>query len=136
MKTSTIPSLRVDPELRAAAESVLEGGETLSSFVEHSLRVKIERRYTKAARDDLRRLYGHLLQHDGQTARRTRSKIAEGVELLKEFPFTCRKASSDALPARTAHFVWQRRYVFLFEIEDATTVTILAVRHQRADDYL
>jgi hypothetical protein len=44
MKTSTIPSLRIAPELRAAAESVLEGGETLSSFVEHSLRVQIERR--------------------------------------------------------------------------------------------
>jgi predicted transcriptional regulator len=44
MKTSTIPSLRVAPELREAAESVLEQGESLSSFVEHSLRVQIERR--------------------------------------------------------------------------------------------
>jgi mRNA-degrading endonuclease RelE of RelBE toxin-antitoxin system len=26
-------------------------------------------------------------------------------------------------------------YVILFEIEDSTTVTILAVRHQREDDY-
>jgi predicted transcriptional regulator len=44
MKTATIPSLRVDPELRHAAESVLQNGESLSSFVEQSLRVNIERR--------------------------------------------------------------------------------------------
>lgn len=44
MKTATIPSLRVDPELRHAAESVLQVGETLSGFVEQSLRANIERR--------------------------------------------------------------------------------------------
>jgi predicted transcriptional regulator len=44
MKTSTIPSLRVAPELRAAAEGVLEEGESLSSFVEQSLRAQIRRR--------------------------------------------------------------------------------------------
>ena len=32
-KSSTLPPLRVSPELRAEAESVLEPGETLSSFV-------------------------------------------------------------------------------------------------------
>ncbi len=47
MKTSTIPPLRVTPELRAAAESVLEEGETLSAFVEHSLRTQIERRQSQ-----------------------------------------------------------------------------------------
>lgn len=44
MKTASIPSLRVDPELRHAAESVLRDGETLSSFVEQSLRANIEHR--------------------------------------------------------------------------------------------
>ncbi|MBS4099162.1 MAG: prevent-host-death protein [Sulfuricella sp.] len=44
MKSATIPSLRVAPELRQAAESVLRNGETLSSFVEQSLRAQIERR--------------------------------------------------------------------------------------------
>lgn len=44
MKTSTIPSIRVAPELRADAERVLEHGETLSAFVELSLRAQIERR--------------------------------------------------------------------------------------------
>lgn len=44
MKTATIPSLRVEPELRAAAEDVLEEGESLSSFVEQSIRDGVQRR--------------------------------------------------------------------------------------------
>jgi hypothetical protein len=41
MKTATIPSLRVDPELRRSAESVLHDGESLSGFVEHAIRQTI-----------------------------------------------------------------------------------------------
>ena len=44
MKTASIPSLRVAPELRRAAESVLQEGESLSSFVEQSIRTCIDRR--------------------------------------------------------------------------------------------
>ena len=44
MKSSTIPSLRVEPELRQAAENVLREGETLSSFMEESLRTGIQHR--------------------------------------------------------------------------------------------
>jgi predicted transcriptional regulator len=44
MKTSTFPSLRVDPELRDAAEGVLEEGESLSSFLEQSIRESVARR--------------------------------------------------------------------------------------------
>ncbi len=44
MKTATIPSLRVTPELRQAAESLLAEGETLSAFVEQSIRSQVEQR--------------------------------------------------------------------------------------------
>lgn len=44
MKTATIPSLKVDPELRLAAEESLQEGETLSGFVEQSIREAVERR--------------------------------------------------------------------------------------------
>lgn len=62
MKTATIPSLRVDPALRLAAESVLQEGESLSSLVEQSLREKIRHRQAQqafierglAARDEAR----------------------------------------------------------------------------------
>lgn len=44
MKTSTIPALRVEPQLREAVESVLSDGETLSSFVEEALKANVARR--------------------------------------------------------------------------------------------
>jgi predicted transcriptional regulator len=49
MKTATIPSLRVSPELRATAEAMLQEGETLSSFVEQSIRESIDRRKLRQA---------------------------------------------------------------------------------------
>lgn len=48
MKTATLPSLRVDPELRQAAESVLHKGESLSSFMEQTLRDEVNRRRVQA----------------------------------------------------------------------------------------
>lgn len=48
MKSATFPSLRVDPELREAAERVLQDGESLSSFIETSVRESIERRRARA----------------------------------------------------------------------------------------
>lgn len=44
MKTATLPSLRVAPELREAAENVLHEGETLSAFLESALRAQIDQR--------------------------------------------------------------------------------------------
>lgn len=44
MKTATIPALRVDPALRRAIRRLLLRGETMSSFVEQSIRDSVERR--------------------------------------------------------------------------------------------
>lgn len=44
MKTATLPSVRVTPALRDAAETVLNEGETLSSFLETALRESIHKR--------------------------------------------------------------------------------------------
>ncbi|HSX63369.1 MAG TPA: YlcI/YnfO family protein [Pseudoxanthomonas sp.] len=49
MKTASLPSLRVDPALRKAAEAVLQEGETLSSFVEQSVRAQIQLRQQQEA---------------------------------------------------------------------------------------
>ena len=49
MKTATMPALRVQPELRQAAEEMLQPGETLSGFVEESLRRNVERRQAQQA---------------------------------------------------------------------------------------
>lgn len=48
MKTATLPSLRVEPELRESAESVLQEGETLSGFIETSVRETIQRRRVRS----------------------------------------------------------------------------------------
>jgi hypothetical protein len=48
MKTANLPSLRVAPELREAAEEVLQDGETLSGFIETSVRETIARRRSRA----------------------------------------------------------------------------------------
>ncbi len=44
VKTATIPPLRVEPALRDAAQDVLRPDESLSSFVESSVREAVERR--------------------------------------------------------------------------------------------
>ncbi|SAL81631.1 prevent-host-death protein [Caballeronia terrestris] len=48
MKTATFPAVRVEPELREAAERVLSDGESLSAFVEQSIRANIERRLLRS----------------------------------------------------------------------------------------
>jgi hypothetical protein len=44
MKTAVIPQVRVDPGLRAQLEAVLQPDETLSEFVEASVRRAVEER--------------------------------------------------------------------------------------------
>ncbi|MEO5883596.1 MAG: YlcI/YnfO family protein [Caldimonas sp.] len=48
MKTATIPSVRVEPELRDEVESLLGEGETVSQFVEASVRASVQRRRAQA----------------------------------------------------------------------------------------
>ena len=48
MKTATLPPVRVDDALRAAAEGVLADGESLSAFIETSVRRAVEYRQVQA----------------------------------------------------------------------------------------
>ena len=48
-KTATFPAVRVNAELRRAAEEILQDGETLSGFVEQSIRENVERRQFQQA---------------------------------------------------------------------------------------
>jgi plasmid stabilization system protein ParE len=93
-------------------------------------------RFTPDAEADLSRLYDFLLEKDLAAAERALDAIHAGIEVLRLSPFSCRKAATDrpllreiVIPFGTAG------YVALFEIEGASTVTVLAVRHQREDDY-
>jgi plasmid stabilization system protein ParE len=93
-------------------------------------------RYTQAARKDLHRLYAFLLEQDLATAERALQAIEKATGILQDFPFTCRKATPDNPFLRELLIPFGAAgYVALFEIEGGETVTILAVRHQREDDY-
>jgi hypothetical protein len=48
MKIATLPSLRVEPALREAAEAVLQENETLSSLMETAVRDLVRRREVRA----------------------------------------------------------------------------------------
>lgn len=96
-------------------------------------------RFTEEAQADIERLYDSLLQHcegDWTPAERALDAIGHGVGLLRTSPFSCRKALPDNPFLRELVIGFGvSGYVALFEIEDAATVTVLAVRHQREDDY-
>ena len=49
MKSAAIPAVRVPPELRKAAEDVLQAGETLSGFVTDAVRRNVEFRQAQSA---------------------------------------------------------------------------------------
>jgi plasmid stabilization system protein ParE len=95
-------------------------------------------RFTGEAEADLLRLFDFLLERDIRAAERARLAIAKALELLKIFPFSCRKAgagSGDPFLREMIIPFGNSGYVALFEIEADHHVTILAVRHQREDDY-
>lgn len=100
-----------------------------------------EVRYSDAAREDLFRLFDFLLERartaeDFDSAQLAVEAIRDTIERsLGRMPFAYRKAGHSPflrellIPFRGAG------YVALYEIEDAAHVTVLAVRHQREDDY-
>jgi plasmid stabilization system protein ParE len=93
-------------------------------------------RFTPEAEDDLLRLYEFLLEQDVTAAERALNAIKRALELLRFSPFTCRKAAPDNPFLRELISPFSAAgYVALFEIESNSTVNILAVRHQREEDY-
>ncbi|MGH8272961.1 MAG: type II toxin-antitoxin system RelE/ParE family toxin [Terriglobia bacterium] len=93
-------------------------------------------RFTLEAKADLERLYSFTAADNPHAAKRALETIDKAWEILEEFPFSCRKAETpDPFLRELVTPFGSAGYVALFEIEDNDTVTILAVRHQREDDY-
>lgn len=101
--------------------------------------MKYRLRFTTDAQADLDRLYDCILEGDADTgllAGQAFDAIRNSIALLETSPFSCRKATTDNAFLRELVIAFgSSGYVALFEIEDATTVTVLAIRHQREDDY-
>lgn len=93
-------------------------------------------RFTLEAKSDLERLYGFLAEQDLEAAERALNIIDRAWTILEDFPFSCRKAEDSNPFVREIVIPFgSAGYVALFEIENRQTVTVLAVRHQREDDY-
>lgn len=93
-------------------------------------------RLAPAAQDDLARLFSFLAAEDLDAAIRAREAIAKAYEFVRAFPFACRKVDPrNAFLREIVISFGHAGYVALFEIDDDSTLTILAVRHQREDDY-
>lgn len=100
-----------------------------------------EVRYTTAARDDLLRLFDFLLER-AQTAEQldhAQSAVdaivpAVGTQ-LRRTPFIFRKVGDSPFLRELIVPFGSAGYVVLYEIEGASIVNVLAVRHQLEDDY-
>ncbi len=100
--------------------------------------------FSDEAEDDLLRLFDFALLRELESSapdlglpERAIEAIRTGCILLAHSPFSCRKA-----PPGNNSFVREllisfgaAGYVALFEIVDAKTVIVGAVRHQREEDY-
>lgn len=93
-------------------------------------------RFTPDAEEDILRLYDFLAEKDVKAADRALAAIEAAADFLSLSPYTCRKATaSDPVLREIVIPFGSAGYVALFEIELPSTVTVLAVRHQREDDY-
>lgn len=93
-------------------------------------------RFTEEAHADLQRLYDFLVGKDARAAAKALKMIRHSLKLLRFSPYACRKAAADTPRLRELLIPFGASgYVMLFEIEPPRTVTILAARHQREDDY-
>ena len=96
-------------------------------------------RYTEEARLDLIWLHDFILETsdgDFECAERALDAIERGMRMLEDSPFSCRKATpGDPLLRELLISFGSAGYLALYKITDAGTVTVIAVRHQREDDY-
>lgn len=99
-------------------------------------------RLTRGAEADLERLFDFILEpelsRDGgdlALAEQAIAALRAGFATLKTSPFTCRKASQSPFLRELVIPFGRSGYVALFDIEDASNVVVVAVRHQLEDDY-
>ena len=90
MKTAVIPQIRVEPELRADLDSVLLPGETLTEFVEASVRRAVE--FRRVQTDFAARCDASLAEYERAgvsilsdvVLSRLEAKVAARVKQLRE----------------------------------------------------
>jgi plasmid stabilization system protein ParE len=104
--------------------------------------VSFKVRLTRNAEADLDQLFDFLLERelardggDLTLPEQAMASLRAGIATLKSSPFTCRKAGQSPFLRELIIPFGRSGYVALFEIEDASNVVVVAVRHQLEDDY-
>lgn len=99
-------------------------------------------RLTREADVDLARLFDFVLERelardggDLSIPEQALAALRAGIATLASSPFTCRKSGQNPLLRELVIPFGRSGYVALFEIVDASHVLVLALRHQREDDY-
>ncbi|ARM87453.1 toxin-antitoxin system toxin RelE/ParE family protein [Rhizobium sp. CIAT894] len=95
-----------------------------------------ELRYTQTFYEDLDRLSDFLIERNPDLAERGIGAIQKALMILEDFPLMARRASEDDPLLRELVVPFgSAGYVILFKVTGETTVTVLAIRHQREEDY-
>lgn len=95
-----------------------------------------ELKYTQTFYEDLDRLSDFLIERDPDLAERAISSIQKALTILQDFPLMARRASVDDPLLRELIVPFgSAGYVILIKVIDEATVAVLAVRHQREEDY-
>ena len=99
-------------------------------------------RLTLDAQVDLNRLFDFVLERelardggDLTLPEQAMAALRAGIATLKTSPFTCRKAGQSPFLRELIIPFGRSGYVALFEIEDESNVSVVALRHQLEDDY-
>ncbi|MFT3755191.1 MAG: type II toxin-antitoxin system RelE/ParE family toxin [Pseudoxanthomonas sp.] len=96
-------------------------------------------RFTEEAEADLDRLGDWLFErsdYDIRLVERAVRTIRDSLKMLESMPFACPKVDEgEPLLRELLINFGNSGYVALYEIGDDDTVTVLALRHQREEDY-
>jgi plasmid stabilization system protein ParE len=98
--------------------------------------------FSPEAEEDLVRLFDHVFERelnsatgDLEIAERAIDTIEQACLFLEIGPFSCRKVGESSLVRELVIPFGASGFVAMFEIQDARTVLIGAIRHQRESDY-
>ncbi|MFN3363449.1 MAG: type II toxin-antitoxin system RelE/ParE family toxin [Allorhizobium sp.] len=94
--------------------------------------------YSESFFRDMQRYYRQLATVNPPAADKVYDAVAHHLVLLVDFPMIGRRVNvyDDTIMLREILVPFgQAGYIILFEVVDADTLSILAIRHQREDDY-
>ncbi|AHF83013.1 plasmid stabilization protein [Rhizobium leguminosarum bv. trifolii WSM1689] len=98
--------------------------------------MSFELKYTPTFYEDLDRFADFLIERDPDLAERAINAMQKALMMVEDFPLMARRASADDPLLRELVVPFgSAGYVVLFKVVSETSIIVLAVRHQREEDY-